>query len=109
VHPLTNHAIICVSESATSGSVTCAFVSQCEISLCPVCRTNAVPARFVPPVCCIIYHVCCMSGRLLGYTMHGHHHLTITNENDGVRGAAAETVSGSRLPVERVILNPNYP
>jgi len=50
-----------------------------------------------------------MSGRLLGYTMHGHHHLTITNENDGVRGAAAETVSGSRLPVERVILNPNYP
>ena len=106
MHPLTNHAIICVSESATSGSVTCAFVSQCEISLCPVCRTNAVPARFVPPVCCIIYHVCCMSGRLLGYTMHGHHHQ---RERRCAPGAAAETVSGSRLPVERVILNPNHP
>ena len=68
MHPLTNHALICVSESATSGSVTCAFVSQCEISL---------PYRPGLYAAGMLYHVCCMSGRLLGYT--------ITNENDGVR------------------------
>ena len=69
MHPLTNHALICVSESATSGSVTCAFVSQCEISL-----------LYRPGLYHRLYHVhvrCCMSGRLLGYT--------ITNENDDVR------------------------